>query len=158
MMSTCTISLNNGLICIRANDNADTCTNLRVTLSPPSWNHLAIVFTNTSNFMMDKVTLYLNASQSQAMNLMSVISEHTSIYIGGSKIDASAFFEDEYEGLMQDVGLVDRALSRSSVDTLFRGGVSLSGASFIPQCLCPLNEFVVLESTNQQECSNRSSR
>ena len=158
MMSTCTISLNNGSICIRANEDVETCTNLKVTLQPPSWNHLAIVFSNTSNFMMDNVTVYLNASQSHTMKLMSVISEHTSIYVGGSKIDASAFFEDDYQGLMQDVGLINRALSRAGVDTLFRGAVSLSGASFLPQCLCPIDEFVVLQSTNQQECSNRISR
>ena len=162
MMSTLTIFIKeNGSICARADDNVDRSTDLHIPLQQelaPNWHHLAVVVTSSNMMMMDAITIYLNGTASPTLRLVSIISDNTKLNVGGNKIDASAFFEKDYEGLMQDVGLFPRILSPSEITYLAEGALSQSGASFLPQCLCATNTTANLNSYNQQQCADGSNR
>ena len=134
-------------------------TGLRIPLQFASyWHHLAVVVTSSNMMMMDAVTFYLNGTSAFTLKLVSIISDNTKLTVGGNNIDASAYFEKAYEGLMQDVGLFPRILSSSEVTNLAEGSVSQSGAMFLPQCLCATDIRVDLNTFNQQQCADGSNR
>ena len=162
MMNILTIFIKeNGSICVRTDDNVDRPTGLQIPLQQELasfWHHLALVVTSSNMMMMDAVTFYLNGTASPILRLVSIISDNTKLNVGGNKIDTLAYFEKDYEGLMQDVGLFPRMLSPSEITYLAEGALSQSGASFLPQCLCATNTTADLNSFNQQQCAGGAPR
>lgn len=123
-----------------------------------SWQHIAVTIANMSDITRSRVTVYLNGTPNRDQTI-TIMNDFTNAYIGGSSAsDASVYYENEYRGLMQDVGLYRQVLSGNEIQSLADGAASLSGATFLPQCLCfsRINSNVNLD--NQELCQDNSVR
>ena len=61
-----------------------------------------------------------------------------------------------FNGTMQDVGIYSRSLTQSELMLLGIGQISVSGASFLPQCLCMAD--VNSDTVDSQLCEDGSIR
>ena len=134
-----------------------TVVNTSIKLESPVWNYIALVFQNQSGGA--SVDAYhgrtLVSSSDLTINLTP--GPLSAIYLAGGPDEAGSGGEllDQqfYVGLIQDVGLYSRPLTSDEISSLAMGAISLFGASFLPQCLCPAGQMA---SNDMQTCEGES--
>ena len=157
------IYLNSEWLYITYDDNSlesiNTTANIPTDLS--QWHHLT--FSVEAIFSYTNITTYVNGSLISTSTLSTVFfsDERPDISLAGLNIEASGLsnegnIEYSFHCLMQDVGLFSRALTDIEAGALAAGKVSLSGARFLPQCLCSAD--VSVNTTDSQLCEDGTVR
>ena len=132
--------------------------------SPPTWNFVALVVQDKPAISMANVTVYFNGSEINTRHRLTMFmlgGETPQIFLGDSFVESSGFFPDEedvalFNGTMQDVGIYSRSLTEYELMMLAQGQVSVSGASFLPQCLCMPDGHA--NNADPQQCDDGSIR
>ena len=120
------------------------------------WYHMSLII-RESNF-----TLFFNGTLilEDDLDAFLLSASETYIYLAGafaeSSGDNSDLLDTTYEGLMQDMGIFSRSLTMYEISMLAIGTNSLSGATFLPQCICAEDEGVM--EVNEAFCSNGTLR
>ena len=138
---------------------------------PSTWNFVALDFqTNSNNESLSSshhANVYLNGTEMSSVSLSVNIMENVvpDIYLAGAGMEplessgSSDLLEvttNMFNGTMQDVGIYSRALTQSELMLLGIGQISVSGASFLPQCLCMAD--VNSDTVDSQLCDDGSIR
>lgn len=125
------------------------------------WYHVSIVI---EHHVYDKYNFKLFFNGTMVLNDTSddfVLSpSYTNIYLAGTVTESSGDYSDlldtAYGGLMQDIGIFSRSLTVYEISMLAVGTNSLSGATFLPRCICAPDEGV--ENKNEEFCENEALR
>ena len=116
--------------------------NTSIRLIGLDWNHVALVFQDQQG--ETNVTAYHNGALEGSVIINLTPGPLSAIYLAGSPDDIGSggglIGEQSYDGLIQDAGLYSRSLTNGEISSLAGGAVSLSGASLLPQCLCPTDQ------------------
>ena len=140
-------------------ESINTTANIPIDLS--QWHHLT--FSIENNFSYTNITTFINGSFIGTSTFSTVFfsNERPDVYLAGLNMEASGFSNESntdysFHCLMQDVGLFSRPLTDIEAGVLAGGRVSLSGARFLPQCLCSAD--VSVNTTNSQLCEDGTVR
>ena len=129
--------------------------NTNVRLVGMVWHHVALVLGVGGT----SITVYHNGALVGSLTINLTPGPLSAIYLAGSPDEpgsGSVLIDHQYyNGLVQDVGLYSRSLTNNEISLLAQGVISLSGASFLPQCLCPTNQVVTNDSQNCGESVTR---
>ena len=131
--------------------------NTTAILSPYQWHHITIVAETNSNSQTDIRTSVNGTLISNATFVMyGIIPE---IYLAGygtssdsSGLQTGNFMDYSFTGLISDIGIYSRELTQTEIWELPSVNDSLSGAVFLPQCLCIAE--VKVNSSDSQFCDN----
>ncbi len=139
---------------------------------PSTWNFIALDLQANSNngplSSSHRATVYLNGTEMSPVSLSVNIMENVApnIYLAGAGMDPLessgsgpdliGFTTTMFNGTMQDIGIYSRSLTQSELMFLGIGQMSVSGASFLPQCLCMAD--VNSDTTDSQLCDDGSTR
>lgn len=157
------IYLNSEWLYITYDDNSSESINTTANIPTDSslWYHLTFSIENTYSYT--NITTYVNGSFISTSTFSTVFfsNERPDISLAGLNVEASGLsnegnIEYSFHCLMQDVGLFSRGLTDIETGVLAAGRVSLSGARFLPQCLCSAD--VSVNTTDSQLCEDGSAR
>ena len=138
-----------------ASDTTTAAVNTNIKLDSLVWNYVALIFQNQSGG--PNVVAYHNQTRESFQTIDLTPGPFSAIYLAGGPDEAGSggglLDQQSYVGLIQDVGLYSRSLTSSEISSLVGGAISLSGASFLPQCLCPTG---LSASDDMQTCGGES--
>ena len=138
-----------------ASDTTTAAVNTNIKLDSLVWNFVALIFQNQSGG--PNVVAYHNRTRESFQTINLTPEPFSAIYLAGGPDEAGSggglLDQQSYVGLIQDVGLYSRSLTNTEISLLAEGAISSSGASFLPQCLCPAGQFA---SDDMQTCGGES--